>query len=78
MRRMRKRRKNGNPGVIGSDAQTVRDRETARGGELDAIVRPSNSEKEVREIFSDIERIRQCAKTPKGLNVKELIEQGRV
>lgn len=48
-----------------------------RRGKLAAIVVPAHPETSVREIFEDIERIRKRAKLPKGLKVKDLIEEGR-
>ena len=49
-----------------------------RRGKLAAIVVPARPEASLQEIFQDIERIRKRAKLPKGLKVKDLIEEGRL
>lgn len=49
-----------------------------RRGKLAAIVVPAQPKTSLQEIFEDIERIRKRAKLPKGLKVKDLIEEGRV
>lgn len=48
-----------------------------RRGKLAAIIVPARSEKQLKDVFEDIERIRQRARTPKGLKVKDLIDEGR-
>lgn len=48
-----------------------------RRGKLAAILVPARPETSLQEIFDDIERIRKRAKMPKGLTVKDLIEEGR-
>jgi prevent-host-death family protein len=49
-----------------------------RRGKLAAVVGPARSEKDLKEVFDDIERIRQRSRLPKGLKVKDLIEEGRM
>jgi len=49
-----------------------------RRGKLAAIVVPARPQTSLHEIFEDIEQIRKRAKLPKGLKVKDLIEEGRV
>ncbi len=49
-----------------------------RRGKLAAIIVPARPPVSLKEIFEDIERIRKRAKLPKGVTVKELIEEGRV
>jgi prevent-host-death family protein len=51
-----------------------------RRGKLAAMLVPAREDKKVnlREIFADIERIRRRAKPlPKGMTIKDLIEEGR-
>ena len=48
-----------------------------RRGKLAAIVIPARPEITLAEIFDDIEQIRKHAKLPKGLKIKNLIEEGR-
>jgi prevent-host-death family protein len=48
-----------------------------RRGKLAAIVVPAHPESSLNEIFQDIEQIRKRARMPKGLTVKDLIEEGR-
>ena len=48
-----------------------------RRGTLAAIVVPARPEATLRGIFDDIEQIRKRARRPKGLKVKDLIEEGR-
>ena len=51
-----------------------------RRGKLTAMIVPAAFEKKVNleEIFADIERIRKRAKPlPKGMTIKDLIEEGR-
>jgi prevent-host-death family protein len=48
-----------------------------RRGKLTAIVVPARPETSLQEIFDDMERIRRRAKLPKGVTVKDLIEEGR-
>ena len=51
-----------------------------RRGRLAAMLVPAREDKKVnlKEIFADIERIRKRAKPlPKGMTIKDLIEEGR-
>lgn len=48
-----------------------------RRGKLAAIVVPARPEITLAEIFDDIEQIRKHAKLPKGIKIKDLIEEGR-
>jgi len=38
---------------------------------------PAAPEGSLKDVFEDMERIRQRAKRPRGLRLKELIEEGR-
>jgi prevent-host-death family protein len=47
-------------------------------GKLSAMIVPARPEKSPAEVFADIEEIRKRAKPlPKGMSVKDLIEEGR-
>jgi len=48
-----------------------------RRGELAAVLVPAAPEASLKDIFNDIERIRKRAKLGRGVNVRELIEEGR-
>jgi prevent-host-death family protein len=49
-----------------------------RRGKLAAMLVPARSDVTLGEIFADIERIRRRAKPlPKGMTIKDLIEEGR-
>jgi prevent-host-death family protein len=48
-----------------------------RRGKLACIVVPARPKTSLREVFEDIEQIRKRAKLPKGVKVKDLIEEGR-
>ena len=49
-----------------------------RRGRLAAYLVPARDNKSLKEVFADIERIRKRAKRlPKGLTLKDLIEEGR-
>jgi prevent-host-death family protein len=51
-----------------------------RRGKLAAMLVPAREDKKVslKDIFADIERIRKRAKPlPKGMTIKDLIEEGR-
>ncbi len=49
-----------------------------RRGRLAAYLVPARDNKSLKEVFADIERIRKRAKRlPKGLTIKDLIEEGR-
>jgi prevent-host-death family protein len=49
-----------------------------RRGELTAVLVPAAPETSLRAIFKDIERIRKRAKLGRSVNVRDLIEEGRV
>jgi prevent-host-death family protein len=49
-----------------------------RRGKLTALIVPARKGVDLKEIFDDIERIRKRAKPlPKGMTIKDLIEEGR-
>lgn len=48
-----------------------------RRGELTAVLGPAAPETSLKDIFRDIEKIRKRAKVGRGVNVKDLIEEGR-
>jgi prevent-host-death family protein len=49
-----------------------------RRGKLEAFLVPARSEVDLKEAFARIEQIRKSAKPlPKGMTVKDLIEEGR-
>jgi prevent-host-death family protein len=49
-----------------------------RRGKLAAIISPARDQKSLEEAFAAIERIRRRVKPlPKGMTVKDLIEEGR-
>jgi prevent-host-death family protein len=49
-----------------------------RRGKLAAVIAPARANKTLAEAFADIERIRKRGKPlPKGVTVKDLIEEGR-
>ena len=50
---------------------------STRRGKLAAVIVPARNT-DLKEIFADIDRIRKRAKPlPKGLTIKDLIEEGR-
>ena len=49
-----------------------------RHGKLSALIVPAEPQQSLEEIFSNIDRIRKHAKLPKGVSVKDLIEEGRI
>ena len=49
-----------------------------RHGKLTALIVPAEPQRSLEDIFRDIERIRKRAKLPKGVTVKDLIEEGRI
>jgi len=49
-----------------------------RRGELTAVLVPAAPETSLRDIFQDIERIRKRVKLSRIVDVKELIEEGRL
>jgi prevent-host-death family protein len=49
-----------------------------RRGKLSAMLVPAHKTVKLEEVFADIERIRKRAKPlPKGMTIKDLIEEGR-
>jgi prevent-host-death family protein len=48
-----------------------------RRGQLAAVLVPATPETSLRDVFKDIEKIRKRAKMERGVNVKNLIEEGR-
>ena len=48
-----------------------------RHGELTAVLVPATSETSLKDIFEDMEKIRKRAKLGRGVNVRDLIEEGR-
>jgi prevent-host-death family protein len=49
-----------------------------RRGKLAALIVPARDNVSLKEVFADIERIRLRAKPlPKGMTIKDLIEEGR-
>jgi len=49
-----------------------------RRGKLAALIVPARKETDLKQVFADIEQIRKRAKPlPKGMTVKDLIEEGR-
>ena len=50
-----------------------------RRGKLAAVITPARNTKTLKEAFAAIERIRRRVKPlPKGMTVKDLIEEGRL
>jgi prevent-host-death family protein len=49
-----------------------------RRGKLAAMIVPARQNVDLKEVFADIERIRRRARPlPKGMTIKDLIEEGR-
>jgi prevent-host-death family protein len=48
-----------------------------RHGRLAAILVPAVPESSLKEVFADMERLRQKVKRPRGVSIKDLIEEGR-
>ena len=48
-----------------------------RRGQLAAVLVPATPETSLKDVFKDIEKIRKRAKMERGVNVKNLIEEGR-
>ena len=48
-----------------------------RRGELAAVLVPAAPEASLKDVFNDIEKIRKRAKVGRGVNVRDLIEEGR-
>jgi prevent-host-death family protein len=49
-----------------------------RHGKLSALIVPAEPQETLEDIFRNIERIRKRAKLPRGVSVKDLIEEGRM
>jgi len=49
-----------------------------RRGKLAAVLVPPAPDASLRDIFEDVEKIRKRAKVGRGVNVRDLIEEGRV
>jgi prevent-host-death family protein len=49
-----------------------------RRGKLAAILTSAPPETSLKDVFEDIERIRKRAKLPRGMNVKDLVDDGRI
>jgi len=49
-----------------------------RHGKLSALIVPVEPQETLDDIFRNIEKIRKRAKLPKGVSVKDLIEEGRM
>ena len=48
-----------------------------RRGELAAVLVPAAPPASLKDVFKDIEKIRKRAKLGRGVNVRDLIEEGR-
>lgn len=50
-----------------------------RRGKLTAVLGPTQTKKDLKEIFDNLEKIRRKAKPlPKGMTIKDMIEEGRI
>ena len=49
-----------------------------RRGKLAAVLSSAPAETSLKDVFEDIENIRKRAKLPRGVNVKNLVEEGRI
>jgi len=49
-----------------------------RRGKLAAVIIPAPPDLSLKEVFEDIERLRNRSRKPRGVSVKALIEEGRV
>ena len=49
-----------------------------RRGKLAAVLSSAPAETSLKDVFEDIENIRKHAKLPRGVNVKDLVEEGRI
>ena len=63
--------------IVGRAAEGERIGITRRG-KLAALVVPAPTEVDVRAVFKAIAEIRRSANHPKGLRIKDLIEEGRM
>jgi prevent-host-death family protein len=50
----------------------------SRRGKLAAILTSAPPETSLKDVFEDIEGIRKRTKLPRGVNVKNLVEDGRI
>jgi len=48
-----------------------------RRGKLAAVLGPASPKVSLKEVFEDIERIRKHVRLPKGVTVRDLIQEGR-
>jgi len=48
-----------------------------RRGKLAAVVVPAKRERNLKDVFEDIEQARKRARRPRGFRTKDLIEEGR-
>jgi prevent-host-death family protein len=49
-----------------------------RRGKLAAVLSSAPAETSLKDVFEDIENIRKRAKLPRGVSVKNLVEEGRI
>ena len=49
-----------------------------RRGKLAAVLTSALPETSLKDVFEDIEKIRKRAKLPRGVDVKDLIQEGRL
>jgi prevent-host-death family protein len=49
-----------------------------RRGKLAAIIIPAQGDANLESVFDEIEQVRKRVRKPKGLTIKELIEEGRM
>jgi len=49
-----------------------------RRGKLAAVIIPAPPDLSLKEVFEDIERLRNRSRKPRGVSVKALIKEGRV
>lgn len=48
-----------------------------RRGKLAALIVPARTQTDLKDVFAEIELVRKRARMPKGVKVKDLIEEGR-
>jgi prevent-host-death family protein len=49
-----------------------------RRGKLAAVLSSAPAETSLKDVFEDIENIRKRAKLPRGVNIHDLVEEGRI
>ncbi len=49
-----------------------------RRGKLAAVLSSAPAETSLKDVFEDIENIRKRATLPRGVNIKNLVEEGRI